>query len=156
MESEMQSLSSKDELFMQPLIVPGKLDSLEKIRKYIADVAQNAGLDKARVYKLSLAVDEIATNIINYGYQQSGVEGEISVESKLDEKTLTITLDDTAEYYDPTLKSPPSADDFSQPLEDRLIGGWGVYLAIRGVDQFRYQRLRDHNRNIFIMDRVQQ
>ena len=136
---------------MQSLIVPGKLDSLEVIRKYTMDAAQAAGLQKPRAYKLSLAVDEIATNIINYGYLKAGLEGNIRVEAALDDQALTITLDDIAEYYDPTLKPPPEDDDFTQPLAERGIGGWGVYLATQGVDKFRYQRLDDHNQNIFIM-----
>lgn len=139
---------------MQPLIVPGKLESLEKIRKYILLASKNAGLEKARAYKLSLAVDEIATNIINYGYHQAGLEGEISVEADLDEHALTITLEDTSGYFDPTLKPPPPPEDFTQPLGDRAIGGWGVYLALQSVDKFNYRRIQDHNHNIFIMFRA--
>ena len=139
---------------MLPLIVPGRLDSLEKIRKYTMLAAKNAGLEKARAYKLRLAVDEIATNIINYGYQRAGLEGVISVEVNLDEHALTITLDDTSGYFDPTLRPPPPPEYFTQPLEEREIGGWGVYLAIQNVDQFHYHRLQNHNRNIFIMYRA--
>jgi phosphoserine phosphatase RsbU/P len=139
---------------MQPLIVPGRLDSLEKIGKYIMLAAKTAGLEKARTYKLRLAVDEIATNIINYGYQRAGLEGVILVEADLDEHALTITLDDTSGYFDPTLRPPPPPEDFTQPLEERGIGGWGVYLAIQSVDQFHYHRHQDHNHNIFIMYRA--
>jgi phosphoserine phosphatase RsbU/P len=138
---------------MQPLIVPGKLDSLEKLGKYTMLAAKNAGLEKARAYKLRLAVDEIATNIVNYGYQRSGLEGVISIEADLDEHALTITLDDSAGYFDPTLRTPPPPEYFTQPLEERNIGGWGVYLAIQSVDQFHYNRLQDHNQNIFVMYR---
>ena len=128
---------------MQPLVVPGRLDSLEKIGKYIMLAAKNAGLEKARTYKLRLAVDEIATNIINYGYQRAGLEGTISVEADLDEQALSITLDDTSGYFDPTLRPPPPSEYFTQPLEERAVGGWGVYLAIQSVDQFQYHRLQD-------------
>ncbi len=139
---------------MQPLVVPGKLESLEKIGKYIMSAAQNASLEKTRAYKLRLAVDEIATNIINYGYQEAGLEGEITVEANVDDQALTITLDDTSGYYDPTVKAPPTPDNFTQPLEERKNGGWGVYLAIQNVDQFHYRRLQDHNQNIFVMYRA--
>ncbi len=138
---------------MQPLIVPGKLDSLSSIGKYVMLAAKTAGLEKPRAYKLRLAVDEIATNIINYGYQRAGLEGAILVEADLDEHALTITLDDTSGPYDPTLRLPPPPEYFTQPLEERQIGGWGVYLAIQNVDQFHYHRLQDHNHNIFIMYR---
>jgi serine/threonine-protein kinase RsbW len=139
---------------MQPIIVPGNLESLEKIGKYVLQAAENAGIERKRAYRLRLAVDEIATNIINYGYLQSGLEGLITVHANLDEQALTITLDDTSGHFDPTLKPAPAQDAFIQPLEERKNGGWGVYLAIQSVDQFRYQRVQDHNQNIFVMYRV--
>ncbi len=140
---------------MEPLTVPGKLESLARIRNYTSVAAQNAGLEKARSYRLCLAVDEIASNIINYGYIQSGIDGDICIAADMDEQSLTITLDDTAKHFDPTEKQPPKAEDFELPLEERVAGGWGVYLAIQGVDQFRYNRVKDHNQNIFIMYRDQ-
>jgi len=136
---------------MQPLIVPGKLEFLDEIRKYMMQAAKEAGLEKARAYKLSLAVDEIATNIINYGYQASGLKGSITAEAIIDEHALTVTLDDTSGHFDPTLRPPPAPEAFDKPLEDRQIGGWGVYLAIQNVDEFYYHRFQDHNLNIFIM-----
>jgi sigma-B regulation protein RsbU (phosphoserine phosphatase) len=138
---------------MQSLTVPGKLDSLEKIGKHVMRAARNAGLDKGRTYKLRLAVDEIATNIINYGYQKAGLVGSITVNADVSEHALTVTLEDSSGYYDPTLRPPPPAEYFTKPLEEREIGGWGVYLAIQSVDVFQYQRIQERNLNIFTMYR---
>ena len=138
---------------MQPLTVPGRLDSLETIRKYIMLAADDAGLERARTYKLNLAVDEIATNIITYGYQRAGLDGNILVEAIIDEHALTIKLDDTSGYFDPTSKMSTPPESYTQSLEERTIGGWGVYLATKSVDQFQYTRINDHNLNIFIMYR---
>ena len=138
---------------MQPLIVPGELGSLEQIRKFTRQAAIDAGLEKARTYKLQLAVDEIATNIINYGYQRGEVAGEISIDAEVDEQALTITLGDSSAYFDPTMRPSPPPEYFTQPLEERNIGGWGVYLAIQNVDQFYYYRIQDRNQNIFSMYR---
>ena len=138
---------------MQPLNLPGELGSLEQIRRYTTQAARDAGLEKARAYKLQLAVDEIATNIINYGYQGKGIAGEISIEADLDEHTLTIALGDSSDYFDPTIRPSPPPEYFTQPLEERNIGGWGVYLAIQNVDQFYYYRIQDRNHSIFSMFR---
>ncbi|MGA9380780.1 MAG: ATP-binding protein, partial [Phormidium sp.] len=54
---------------MEQLTVPGTLDSLSKISDYVLSAASAAGLDKKASYKLRLAVDEIATNVIVYGYE---------------------------------------------------------------------------------------
>ncbi len=86
---------------MEPLKVPGSLDYLQKIRQYVASAAQESGVEK-RAYKLCLAVDEIATNIITHGYKENGLEGNISVKTEIDEKSLTVYIEDTAKPYDPT------------------------------------------------------
>ena len=86
---------------MEPLTVPGTLDALATIGKYVLAAAAVAGLDNKAAYRLRLAVDEIATNIIAYGYQPMGQDGVIDVRADIDEQTLTITLEDTAPAFDP-------------------------------------------------------
>ena len=95
---------------MQPLTVPGTLDSLALIREHIRAAAAEAGLDKKRAYRLELAVDEIATNIVNHGYREAGRTGDVVVRAKIDAHTLTITLEDTALPFDPRQPRAPGAD----------------------------------------------
>lgn len=137
---------------MEPLTVPGKLDSLKAIADYVMAAAAAAGLNKKASYNLRLAVDEIATNIIIYGYQTSGMEGVLDLRAKIDEQTLTITIEDSAALYDPTQQAPPK--NLDAPLQEREIGGLGVYLATMGVDRFLYERDGNQNRNIFIVNRI--
>lgn len=82
---------------MQPLTVPGTLDSLKAIANYVLAAAAAAGLDKKASYHLHLAADEIATNIITYGYQEAGRSGAVDLRAELDENTLTVILEDRAE-----------------------------------------------------------
>lgn len=133
---------------MQPLIVPGTLDSLQTIAGHVMAVAAGAGLDKKTAYNLRLAVDEIATNIALYGYERAGISGQIEVKTEITDHELILTLEDTAAPYDPGNTPDP---DFSLPLDERPIGGLGVYLAMNGVDDFRYERVNDRNRNIFVV-----
>ena len=133
---------------MEPLTVPGNLDSLSAIGQYIVAASADAGLEEKAAYKLRLAVDEVTTNIILHGYEEAGLQGNVYLEAHKDEKSLRIVVEDTAVPYDPTQKSPQ--DDLDVPLEERQIGGLGVYLAIQGVDAFKYERVGDRNRNIFI------
>lgn len=136
---------------MDPFTVPGNLDSLSVIAQYVLKAAEQAGLDKKASYRLRLAVDEIATNIIVHGYEEAGVEGNIEVHATLDDMTLTITLDDTAQRFDPYGISEP--EDINKPLEERQLGGLGVWLALNGVDRFVYEYNESRNRNIFVMNR---
>lgn len=113
--------------------------------------AAEADLDKKASYKLRLAVDEIATNIIVHGYEAAGKSGQLVCQAELDEQTLTISLEDTGVSYDSTEQATPGGLD--KPLSQRAIGGLGVYLAIQGVDKFVYQRVENRNRNIFVVNR---
>jgi anti-sigma regulatory factor (Ser/Thr protein kinase) len=136
---------------MKPLTVPGTLDALGTIRKYVKAAAAAAGLDKKASYRLRLAVDEIATNIITHGYAEAGLEGVVNLRAKIDEETLTISVEDTGVAFDPLRHETP--DDLNLPLEQREIGGLGVYLAIQNVDEFLYEYVEGRNRNVFVVNR---
>lgn len=148
-----KELKEEDVSLMESLKVSGKLESLSEIAQYVLAAAKKAGLDKKASYKLRLAVDEIVTNIITHGYEEAGQEGEVKLQATIDEKTLAICMEDTAEAYDPTQNKPVPEEMFNKPLEDRPIGGLGVYLAIQGVDKFIYERVGGCNRNIFVVNR---
>ncbi len=129
------------------------LDSLGSIREFLTDSAKLAGLDKSRTYKLCLAIDEIATNIINYGYLRSGIEnGTIDVIIQIENDQLIATLEDTATPFNPFDRKMPSDEELKKPLEERPIGGLGILLAKENVDEFNYKYQNNKNRNIFVMN----
>ncbi len=136
---------------MDRLTVPGKLESLEAIGQFVLRAAGEAGLDKKAAYRLRLAVDEIATNIIVHGYEEAGRQGPVALWSELDEGELRVCLEDSALPFDPHAARTPAGLD--RPLEEREIGGLGVFLALRGVDDLRYERAGDANRNTIVVHR---
>jgi len=140
---------------MEPLTVNGTLDSLGAIAQYVMTAAKEAELDKKSSYKLRLAVDEVATNIITHGYEEAGLTGQISLTTLLDENSLTIIVEDTGKAYDPQQSEAVEEDTITKPLEERKIGGLGLYLVMQGVDKFSYERLGDLNRHTFVMHRTQ-
>jgi len=134
---------------MESLKLPGTLDSLGAITQYVMEAAKTAGLEKKAAYKLRLAVDEIATNIITHGYEEAGLTGDILCQAEIKPERLTIILEDWGTPYDPTQNPDPEITDL--PLEDRPMGGLGVYLALDGVDEFHYEWVNNRNRNIFVV-----
>jgi anti-sigma regulatory factor (Ser/Thr protein kinase) len=136
---------------MEPLTVPGTLDSLGMVADYVRMATTAAGLDKKASYRLRLAVDEIATNIVTHGYAEAGREGNLALQAVIDRKALTISIEDTGVAYEPQTQPPDSLDS---PLEERQIGGLGVYLAIQNVDKFHYERVGGRNRHTFIVART--
>ncbi len=133
---------------MDPLTVPAALKSVRAIGRYVLEAAAEAGLESQAAYRLRLAVDEIATNAVVHGYEPSGQEGELMVSAVCDGRKLTIVLEDSSPAFDP-LSVPPPADLAWEPV-DRPAGGLGVFLALRGVDEFRHQWAHQRNRNIFV------
>lgn len=136
---------------MEKLTVPGTLDSLSEISKYVLSAASAAKLDKKTSYRLRLAVDEIATNVIVYGYEDSKIPGNLDLQANIDDDGLTILMEDHAAAFDPTTKFMLEEESINLPMEQRAIGGLGVYLAIQGVDRFMYERIGDRNRHIFLV-----
>jgi len=120
---------------MEAKVFPGTLDSLEPVRGYVADAARAAGLDRGSIYRLCLAVDEIATNVVLHGYEEAGLSGDLVVEAAQEPDKLVIRLVDRGRPYDPDQASPP---DLKSSLLDRQEGGLGLFLARDGVDRFDY------------------
>lgn len=139
---------------MEPLSLPANLDSLEEIGNYVVRASTEAKLAAKAAYGLRLAVDEIATNIVTHGYEEAGISGEVTVSAALTDSTLTVVLEDGALPFDPSSHRLPSEDVLNLPLEERAVGGLGIFLALKAVDAFRYERAHDLNRNIFVVNRI--
>src|SRR5262249_38077622 len=92
----------------------------------------------------------LVTNTISYGYQGMA-PGTIDVHAEMDEKTLTVILEDTGVPFDPRQVPPPA--NLHLPVEQRQPGGLGIYLARQGVDHFFYERVGGRNRNVLVVNR---
>ena len=138
---------------MEQLKVAADLEVLSSIGAFVMQAAEAAGIDRRAAYRLRLAVDEMATNIIVHGNPaaHSG-DDEIRITAEVTDDRLRITLEDRGPAFNPLEHAVPE-EHLAKPMEERPIGGLGVFLAIRGVDQFSYERVGDCNRSIFIVNR---
>lgn len=132
---------------------PAVPDSLEPIRNFVESAATAHGLDKSKTYKLCLAIDEISANIINYGYPLAGIDnGSIEVISQPEPGRITIVLIDAALPFDPYKKELPTQEDLDRPVEEKPIGGLGIFIALQSVDELKYEYKDGKNHNIFIVN----
>lgn len=133
------------------IVLPGTLDALGPLGDFIRAAAADSGFARDAAARLHLAVDEVATNAIIHGYAVHGLQGQLHLSAETDDGALRIHLEDTAPPYDPTRRAAPN--DLGLPLEQRRIGGLGIYLARRSVDEFLYERRGDRNRVTFVLRR---
>jgi serine/threonine-protein kinase RsbW len=123
---------------------PGTLDSLEGIRIFVGDAAARAGLGSEAIYRLSLAVDEVATNVVMHGYQKNGGSGTIELDTAIENGVLVVRMFDTSPEYTPD-DHTVLPEHLTKPLADREPGGLGLFLAGQSVDEFRYERRDGRN-----------
>src|SRR5258706_386742 len=102
------------------ITLTGELDSASAggFPDTIAEAA--AGLDRKASYRLRLAVDEIATNIITHGYADAHIAGDVVVNASIGHDQLIITLEDWAPAFDPRVQEDP--DHVGKPSDERPIG----------------------------------
>ena len=85
--------------------------------------------------QMNLAVEEIFINIANYAYAPNRGNATVRIEVSDDPVTVTITFMDRGVPYDPLKKNDP---DVSLPAIDREVGGLGIFLTKKVMDDVRY------------------
>ena len=124
------------------LRVPNHLDALSRLDQeamaFLTTVEASADLRHA----VSLAIEEIVSNIITYGYPDSA-DHEIQVELIWDHGELHLSFLDDGPPFDPLTVEPP---DLTLPIAERPIGGLGIYLVRQFFPHARYRRDSGCNR----------
>ncbi|MEX2327461.1 MAG: ATP-binding protein, partial [Pseudomonadales bacterium] len=87
-------------------------------------------------------LDELVANIINHGYPGAKDEIEIGIRIQLSATTATIRVIDTGIQFDPMALEIP---DTTSLIDERQIGGLGVYLCKQLVDEIAYERRERRN-----------
>ncbi len=95
---------------------------------------------------LNVALDELLANALSHGLA-GRYAGVVTVEVELDEERLTITITDDGPPFDPFGAPAP---DTTLSVEERPIGGLGIHLVRRLVDEVRYQRRDECNEVVLV------
>ena len=112
-----------------------KFEYLDEIREFVGVIAREAGFGDRDVYNIQLATDEAASNIMEHAYE--GVsEGALEISCRMNGDALHIIFVDHGEPFDP---SDVPAPDLQADLSERKIGGLGIYLMRRLMDEVHYQ-----------------
>jgi serine/threonine-protein kinase RsbW len=120
---------------MPSLTFSARFEFLDEIREFVADIARENGFDEREIYSLQLAADEAASNIIEHAYE--GVSGAtFDVTCDMQGGALVITMRDRGKPFDISSVKQP---DLKADLSERQIGGLGIYLMRKLMDEVSYE-----------------
>ncbi len=114
---------------------PAKFEFLDEIRELVARVASDGGFSDKLIYSLQLAADEAASNIIEHAYEGIS-DATLEITCDMQGDTIVITMRDSGKPFDPSKVKQPN---LKADLSDRQIGGLGVYLMRKLMDDVSYQ-----------------
>ena len=118
------------------LHVAAELENLAVVRRFVQEAAEVLSVEPSAIDDVVLAVDEAVTNIVTHGYR--GRQGGVDIDVTQDGDSLVVRLQDNAPAFDLAAVPLP---DIALPLEQRPLGGMGVYLMRQAVDEVIYRAL---------------
>ncbi len=129
---------------MKALTLPATLKNLEIFIDFVLKESEQLHFDKNLQTALRLATEEIIVNVISYAYP--GGEGDITVTTGcvLEPRSgLLVEISDHGTPFNPLSKPAP---DLTVPIQERTIGGLGIYLLKELMDEVHYRY--DAGRNV--------
>jgi sigma-B regulation protein RsbU (phosphoserine phosphatase) len=122
-------------------VVKAELSEIERIYERLDDFAQVHGLVDGIIGKLKISIDELVTNIISYGLDQSESHS-IGIGLECSGGQLIVEIIDDGMAFNPLEAAKP---DTTLSIEERDIGGLGTLLVNELVDELAYERRNDKN-----------
>ena len=122
-------------LLMKTVQFAAKFDYLDDIREFVGAIARDGGFSDKDVYNIQLATDEAASNIIEHAYEKI-TDGVLELSCGVRDDRITIVLTDHGESFDPSEIPLP---DLKADLSDRKIGGLGIFLMRKLMDEVHYE-----------------
>lgn len=123
------------------IILPANINHLSDIIEDLSRWMEQQGVMRDRIVRVQLAVEEALVNVIRYACQ--GKEGEVELQGEIaDDQRLVIKILDNGTPFDVCTVPHP---DISCGIRDRKIGGLGIYLIHKMVDELCYRREGDRN-----------
>ena len=127
---------------MKHIVIPADKKVIAKGIEPIIALLEDHDADFKLLNKIEVALDELYTNIASYAYEPG--TGDIEIEYDFDEETrlLTIIIADSGKAFDPLAKEDPN---IALPAESRQIGGLGIFIVKKVMDETTYCRVDNKN-----------
>jgi serine/threonine-protein kinase RsbW len=123
---------------------------LAALRDFVVQTSHELGLDSATTYDLQLAVDEACTNVVRHAYD--GESGRIELEIQATGEGVRVTVWDWGQPFDPENIPEP---DVTAPLEQRPLGGLGLFLMRQTMDEVQFDFDPEKGNRLTMLKRIQ-
>lgn len=120
---------------MKELVVDAKKEELEHVLTFVDEYLESMEMSAKVMIKVDIAVEELFVNIASYAYEDEGGNVTIMVDNR-ENGSVSITFIDNGKPYNPLEKEDP---DITLPAEERQIGGLGILMVKKSMDDVQYE-----------------
>ena len=121
---------------MKELTVEAKTTNIEAVTDFVNEQLEALDCPMKAQMQIDIAIDELFGNIAHYAYNPEIGKATVRVEVTEDPLAVVITFIDNGVPYDPLAKADP---DTTLSAEEREIGGLGVYMVKKSMDDITYE-----------------
>ena len=124
------------------LTVPAEINQLPAVISFVEEQLEGSGCSVKTSVQISVAVEELFVNIAHYAYPGKKGEATICITVDLEKRVLEIEFRDDGIPFDPLARPDPNT---SLSAEARRIGGLGIFMAKKNLDEMVYTRENGQN-----------
>jgi sigma-B regulation protein RsbU (phosphoserine phosphatase) len=135
------------------LVITNDTEELQRVKPLVREYCECVGCDRRLTRKIVLAIEEAVANVINYAYPK-GELGDIEIDilavspaNDHMQGDITVIISDSGKPFNPLEQQDV---DVSQAIDDRQVGGLGIYLYQQLMDTVLYNRT-DDGRNVLTL-----
>ncbi len=121
---------------MKELYIEAKDENLNQVLAFVDEQLEAYDCPMKTQMQVDIAVEEIFVNIAHYAYEPSKGSATIRAEVTEDPLSVSLTFVDNGTPYDPLAKEDP---DITLTAEDRQIGGLGIFMVKKSMDDISYE-----------------
>lgn len=125
------------------LILKNEISEVSQLEDFINFITEELQLDMSLSFNLNLALEEVVVNVIEYAYPSDETHTFSIIAQGDPGDQLTLEVIDDGLAFDPTNDAPEV--DTTLGVEERPIGGLGIFLVKKIMDEVTYQRTNNQN-----------
>lgn len=121
---------------MKELTIEATSENVDKAIEFVDEMLEEYGCSMKEQMAIDVAVDELFANIAHYAYNPETGYATVKVDVVKEPLSVVITFIDNGKPYDPLAKADP---DTTQSIEEREIGGMGIFIVKKSMDAVNYE-----------------